>query len=144
MSMQDSHPQGSKGDRCVQREVLNSKTDLRRAWASASRKLWTWGGPSALSTWPLYRYPSFFKSCFPPLHFYETAILVPIFAHLKKSKEGFYFYERKVKSENSIQHCFCSDATFTVTTRTLSRGGRVASPSSFPGNYTQDLSIRPP
>ena len=57
----------------------------------------------------LYRYTCFSKVHFMPLHCYERSILVPVFTNWKKSEEKFCFYPKKMKSENSVQHCSCKE-----------------------------------
>lgn len=51
--------------------------------------------------------PYFSKVCIMPLLFYQRPTLVPIFINRRKSEQGF-IYTKKVKSENSTQHLFCS------------------------------------
>ena len=65
-----------------------------------------------------------------PLHFYERPTLVPVSTNQKKSEEDVWFYEKKAKSKNSIQHLLCIEP-FLEATRP--RVERVAPPSSFPG-----------
>ena len=44
-----------------------------------------------------------------PLHFYEKAMLVLVFAYQKKSEEDFLLLQKKkVKDENSIQYLLYS------------------------------------
>lgn len=77
-------------------------------------------------------FPSHPKVHFRPLGFCEGPTLVPVFTNQKKSKEDFRFYEKKVKSENSIIETAAPQAV------------RAAPPGPFPWDDTQLLSIPPP
>ena len=80
-----------------------------------------------------------------PLNFYERAILVPVFANWKKSKEWFHFYKKKNgKSKNSIQDLF-SSVQFSRWTDYLrpheSQHTRPPCPSPTPGVHPDSRSL---
>ena len=77
--------------------------------------------------------PKFSEVQFKPPHFYERPILL-----LKGIRR---FLAKKVKNDNSIQRLFYSEL---LQRQHAARAARVVPPSSFPGNYTQHLSIKPP
>lgn len=76
--------------------------------------------------------PNFSEVQFKPPPFHERPILL-----LKGIRR---FLAQKVKNDNSIQHLFYSEL---LQRRHAARAARVVPPSSFPGNYTQLLSIKP-
>lgn len=57
-----------------------------------------------------YKYPPCLKFCVTPLHFHERPTLAPISANQKKSSD-FHSYEKKAKSENSVQ-VFCFPVSY--------------------------------
>lgn len=80
-----------------------------------------------------------------PLLFYGRPTLVPVFTNQKSSKEDFRFYRNKQKPAKTNK----AKPAFSISfARSRDRGSmdpeqraRGALPSSFPGNYTQRLSI---
>lgn len=64
------------------------------------------------------------------LHFYERPTFIRVFANRKKSEEDFHFYQKRQGVKGVEQHA--------------TQVGRVAPPSSLPGNYTEHLSIKLP
>lgn len=74
--------------RLVLKRQMNQSRALPRTFTRRSKK-------------EVYRY--FLKVYFMPPRFYERPTSVPVFVDQKKSREDFCFYEKKAKSENSIQ-----------------------------------------
>ena len=83
----------------------------------------------------------FLKVCFVPLCFYKRSALVRFLTNQKNSEEDFHFLFLKKQKMKSVQHLFCSEP---LQRQQATRRARVAPASSFPRNYTQHLSIKPP
>lgn len=70
-----------------------------------------------------------------PVHFYKIFALIPVFINQQKSEEDFHFYG--IQSEYRGQRLLCSEPL----QRQRKPERRVALPTSFCGNHSQQLSI---
>lgn len=80
------------------------------------------------------------KIWFLTVHFYERPTLIPVFHWLTEIWRRYFLLQKKKKKEakckNQIQHFFGP-----IMETAAPKAAKVASPSSFPENHTQHLSI---
>ena len=86
--------------------------------------------------------PHFMKVCVMPLCFYQRPTLVPVFTNQKKkkSKDDFCFYKKRQKAKIALSVCFAGAMIEAACTPSSERG----TAKLLPGNYIQQLSIKPP